>query len=84
VSVDNPDILEDGGNVTDFSVHLPGQRLYSLSSRFTDIAITGHRRCLTALFALLRHRNVRLAQGEIIPAVIKITEQDVAKTSYDS
>ena len=46
---------------------------------FADIAITGHRRCLTALFALLHHRNVRLAQGEIIPVVIKITEKDVAR-----
>ncbi|KAG7527751.1 hypothetical protein FFLO_06613 [Filobasidium floriforme] len=45
----------------------------------TYIAITGHRRNLTALFALLHHRNVRLAQGEIIPVVIKITEKDVAR-----
>lgn len=50
-----------------------------LYDAFADIAITGHRRCLTALFALLHHRNVRLAQGEIIPVVIKITEKDVAR-----
>ena len=50
----------------------------ALSCLATDIAITGHRRCLTALFAILHHRDIRLAQGEIIPAVIKVTKKQQA------